>query len=184
VRLETFIFSAGMSATTVVLSVLPNGHLCLPTFLRLLGCLALALSLTHPLNSTQGEEAAKSNSYFNVTTKEGSWYADPPKAQQSIDRMMELDASDDVFVAIAHDGGLLDVIEWFPKGNMNEWKAKGWKEKGHWGFLSELPVEGGPNAADCYGCLCGGREAGKELKKPYLGVRTWGDLWERNTIIG
>jgi len=35
---------------------------------------------------------------------------------------------------MAHDGELLDVIESFPKRNMNEWKAKSWKEKEHWGF--------------------------------------------------
>jgi hypothetical protein len=98
--------------------------------------------------------------------------------------MMELDTSDDVFVAIAHDGGLLDVIEWFPKGNMNEWKVKGWKEKGHWGFLTELPVEGGPMPPIVTGVYAEGGKLVKELKKPYLGVRTWCDLWERNTIIG
>ena len=47
---------------------------------------------------------------------------------------MELDSSDNVFDAMAHDGELLDVIESFPKRNMNEWKAKSWKEKEHWGF--------------------------------------------------
>jgi hypothetical protein len=129
-------------------------------------CPCSVFTHVHPLNSTQGEEAAKSNPYFKVTTKEGSWYADPPKAQQSIDRMMELDASDDVFVAIAHDGGLLDVTEFFPKGNMNEWKAKGWKEKGHWKFLSELPVEGDPMLPIVTGVYGDGWKLVKELKKP------------------
>ncbi len=79
---------------------------------------------------------------------------------------MELDASDDVFVAIAHGGGLLDVIVWFTNGNMNEWKAKGWKEKGHWGFLSELPVEGGPLPLIVKGMYGEGGKLVKELQTP------------------
>jgi len=75
---------------------------------------------------------------------EGSWYNDPPTAQASVDTLKEFDASDDVFVAIAHDSGLLDVIDFFPKGKMNEWQAKGWKERSHWGFLGGFPVKGGP----------------------------------------
>ena len=59
-------------------------------------------------------------------------------------RLAEFDASDDLLVAIAHDGGLLDVIDFFPNGMMNEWQAKWWKEKSHWRFWNELPVEGGP----------------------------------------
>ena len=30
------------------------------------------------------------------------------------------------------------------KGAINDWKVKGWKQKAHWGFLSEPPIEGGP----------------------------------------
>jgi hypothetical protein len=73
-----------------------------------------------PLNGSTGEEAVKTSTYHEVTRKEGSSYADPPTAQESIDRLTEFDVSDDVFVAIAHDGGLLDMIDFFPKGTMNE----------------------------------------------------------------
>jgi hypothetical protein len=66
------------------------------------------------------------------------------KAHESNDRLKEFDASNDVFVSFAHDGGLYDVIDFYPKGTMNDRKAKGWKEKAHWGFLSELLVDGGP----------------------------------------
>lgn len=65
-------------------------------------------------------------------------------AQQSIKRLEEFDADENVFVAVAHDEGLIDVCEWFPKGTINDWKKKGWKGKSQWGFLNELPIDGKP----------------------------------------
>jgi hypothetical protein len=40
-------------------------------------------------------------------------------------------------VVIAHDYTLLDVVDFFPK-EVNNWKAKGWKEEGWWRFLKDL----------------------------------------------
>ena len=59
-----------------------------------------------------------------------------------MDRLEEFDADENVFVCVAHDGGLLDVCDWFPKGDINSWKEKGWKQKSQWGFLNELPIDG------------------------------------------
>jgi hypothetical protein len=47
-----------------------------------------------------------------------------------------------VLVAIAHDPTALDVFDFFPTGTLNQWRAKGWKEQLHWGFLNELPHNG------------------------------------------
>ena len=69
---------------------------------------------------------------------------DPPVAQKSVDRLEEFDADENVFVCVAHDGGLINVVEWFPKGPLNEWKEKGWKQRSQWGFLNELPIHGDP----------------------------------------
>lgn len=89
-------------------------------------------------------EHARTSPYYRVTEMEGSWYIDPPTAQASIDKLEEFDADEDVFVAVAHDEGLIDVCDWFPKGSVNAWKEKGWKEASRWGFLNELPVDGKP----------------------------------------
>ncbi|GAO51220.1 hypothetical protein SAICODRAFT_69419 [Saitoella complicata NRRL Y-17804] len=85
---------------------------------------------------------ARTEPFFQVTQKEPSWYIDPSTAQQSIDRLQDFDADENVFVAIAHDSGLMPVVEWFPHGTMNDWKEKGWKEAIHWGFVNDLPVKG------------------------------------------
>lgn len=65
-------------------------------------------------------------------------------AQESVDRLQEFDADENVFVCVAHDGGLIPVVDWFPKGTLNDWKSKGWKERSLWGFLNELPQDGKP----------------------------------------
>jgi len=65
---------------------------------------------------------------------EGGAHADVPETQRTLEKLQEADASDDVLVVLAHDDSLLDVVEFFPK-SANEWKAKGWGEKGRWAFL-------------------------------------------------
>ena len=87
---------------------------------------------------------ARTSPFYKVTQAPGAWYIDPPVAQQSVDRLEEFDADENVFVCVAHDGGLIPVCDWFPNGTLNDWKAKGWKEKSKWGFLNELPIEGKP----------------------------------------
>lgn len=71
-------------------------------------------------------------------------YVDPPTAQESVIKLESFDADENVFVCVAHDGGLPPVVDWFPNGTLNDWKAKGWKGKSQWGFLNELPIDGQP----------------------------------------
>jgi len=59
---------------------------------------------------------------------------------------MEFDADPNVLVLIAHDIGakeLLQPDQWYPKGEITDWKKQGLKEKFHWHFLNELPTEHG-----------------------------------------
>lgn len=55
----------------------------------------------------------------------------------SIGRMADFDAREDVFVVFAHDTTLLDVVDFYPK-RANGWKEKGWKEDGQWRFLEDF----------------------------------------------
>ncbi|KAE8383445.1 beta-lactamase-like protein [Aspergillus bertholletiae] len=59
------------------------------------------------------------------------------EAEKSLNKMADFDASEDVFVAIAHDSSLLDIIDFFPK-KVNDWKEKGWKEASRWRFLEDF----------------------------------------------
>jgi len=62
---------------------------------------------------------------------------DVKDAKESIDKMGEFDARDDVLTCIAHDDTLLGVVGLFPDTTANAWKEKGWREKALWRFLGD-----------------------------------------------
>lgn len=66
---------------------------------------------------------------------------------KSIKAMQEFDASPDVLICIAHDPILLKVLPMLneqPNRDLNDWRAKGYKERLLWGWLNELPRDGKP----------------------------------------
>lgn len=73
---------------------------------------------------------------FYVPTEKGV-HADGAEAKRSIEKMFEFDASERVFVNIAHDKSIYDLIELYPK-TANGWSQKGWKEEGRWRFLKDF----------------------------------------------
>ena len=52
---------------------------------------------------------ARTSTFYKVTQEPGGWYIDPPIAQESVDRLEEFDASENVFVCVAHDVRLFRV---------------------------------------------------------------------------
>lgn len=58
-------------------------------------------------------------------------------AEETIGKLMEADAHDEVFVVTAHDDTLMEVVDFFPK-YANDFKKKGWAEKGRWLFLKDF----------------------------------------------
>ena len=74
---------------------------------------------------------------------------DVDKSQWSVEGVQELDARENVLVIIAHDGGMLSVLQQakgkgtsylFPKGELTEWQDNELKEAVKWLFLSDLAV--------------------------------------------
>ena len=62
---------------------------------------------------------------------------DLPAALESHRKLRLLDAQDaQVFVILAHDENIGDVIDFFPK-NANAWKKLGWADKARWMFLGD-----------------------------------------------
>lgn len=86
----------------------------------------------------------RTSPFYSVTQDPKGWYVDSKAAQTSVNRLAEFDADPNVFVCIAHDGGLIPVVDWFPEGTLNLWKERGWKEISKWGFVNELPYDGKP----------------------------------------
>jgi glyoxylase-like metal-dependent hydrolase (beta-lactamase superfamily II) len=103
-------------------------------------CPCSLFTACHP----NGPDRAQTTPYYRPSGSSASWYEDPVEAQRSIHGMQGFDASDNVFVAIAHDPCLAEVCTVFPHGKLNDWKRNDWKTRVHWGFLNELPLEGKP----------------------------------------
>ncbi|KAI0385737.1 beta-lactamase-like protein [Hypomontagnella monticulosa] len=68
---------------------------------------------------------------------EPSVHHNPPEATESIKKLQELDAHDNILVVPAHDQYMLSVVDFFPK-LANDFKSKGWVEKVRWMFLADF----------------------------------------------
>lgn len=90
------------------------------------------------------QEAPRTTPFLRVSDALDSWYIFPATAQKSVDSLQTFDAAPNVMVCIAHDPGLLPVLDFFPTATINDWQAKGWKEATSWGFVNEMPVDGKP----------------------------------------
>jgi hypothetical protein len=91
-------------------------------------CLGAVLEAIHP-------ERSRTVPYYSRLSQAPD--RDVAEAEATIDKMFAFDASEDVFVVIAHDRSLLGVIDFFPE-TVNAWKEKGWKEAGRWRFLEDF----------------------------------------------
>ena len=60
------------------------------------------------------------------------------EARESVEHMGDFDADDNILTMIAHDNTMLEVVDFFPKASANDWKKKGWREKGMWQFLRDF----------------------------------------------
>ncbi|KAJ5098534.1 hypothetical protein N7532_005535 [Penicillium argentinense] len=77
---------------------------------------------------------SKSESVFTLSPVLTSDY---DTALKTVDNIKELDASDDVFVILAHDSTLRGNVDFYPS-TINDWKAKGYDMNTRWLFCKEL----------------------------------------------
>lgn len=108
-------------------------------------CPCSAVTTHHPLvgkRDDRDEDAARSNPFYDVTSNPNGAYQFPQIAQQSVDKIRILDAHENIFICLAHDRGLVDVLPLYnhdAAAVINDWKDRGYKDKSHWTFLNELP---------------------------------------------
>lgn len=84
-------------------------------------------------------EGSRTRPFFAITKGENQIAFDAEKAQQTVGKVLDADAQENVLVVIAHDDSLLDVIDFFPK-NLNGFVEKGWVDKGRWLFLKDFAL--------------------------------------------
>ncbi|KAK7048341.1 Metallo-beta-lactamase superfamily protein [Favolaschia claudopus] len=96
-----------------------------------------SVSATHfPPPDAVGEFDLASRTTPMLDVSDKGVYADRDTARKSIEKIGDFDVNSDVFVALAHDESLVDVVGPFP-ALLNDWQAKDWKNKVMWAFLDE-----------------------------------------------
>jgi glyoxylase-like metal-dependent hydrolase (beta-lactamase superfamily II) len=75
--------------------------------------------------------------FYTIARVEGGVAYNADEAEETIEKVMEADAQDEVLVIMAHDDSLSGVVDFFPK-YANEFKSKGWVEEGRWLFLKDF----------------------------------------------
>ncbi|KAJ5208581.1 beta-lactamase-like protein [Penicillium cf. viridicatum] len=156
----------GLARTTPTTFVFLGGDCChfagafrpspsypIPEYLRGAGldisfprpCPCSLLTGIHPI--AKSAEAARSQPFYEVSRAAGSAYTFGDDAQESINRLQPFDSDPNVFILLAHDSVLFDVLPLFndhPDLDINDWQQKGYKGQTHWGFLNELPRNNRP----------------------------------------
>ncbi|KAL4792057.1 metallo-beta-lactamase superfamily protein [Aspergillus venezuelensis] len=61
----------------------------------------------------------------------------PPEADDAVEKLQDFDATAEVFVVIAHDADLQDILPVYPK-RINDWDQLGYKALGRWRFLRDF----------------------------------------------
>ncbi|KAJ5385600.1 hypothetical protein N7517_003511 [Penicillium concentricum] len=104
-------------------------------------------SLTRHHPNADDEEARRTTPWYKMAGEFPTAYHDIDEARESVSKMGALDQNDDILVCLAHDAVLLDVMPIFnedPKKDINGWRERGLKDKCHWGWLREIPIDGKP----------------------------------------
>ncbi|CAK7233732.1 hypothetical protein SBRCBS47491_008711 [Sporothrix bragantina] len=85
--------------------------------------------------------------FYAISNDPSSAYMDPEVAQQSVDKLIFLDASPSVLVCLAHDETMLHSLPTLnenPDDDLNRWQERDLKSKIHWGWLNDLARDGRP----------------------------------------
>ncbi|OQE02901.1 hypothetical protein PENVUL_c037G08097 [Penicillium vulpinum] len=102
-------------------------------------------SLTRQHPNADDELAGRTTPWYKMASEFPTAYHDIDEARTSVSKMQALDQNDDILVCLAHDAVLLDVMPIFnvsPNEDINGWRERGLKDKCHWGWLSEVPIDG------------------------------------------
>lgn len=104
-------------------------------------CPCSVFTKQHPAAS-QGDDKTRTQPFYKISTAPGSAYSFAAAAQKTAELLLLFDADPNVFVCLAHDGALFDVLPLYnsdPTSDISDWKDKDYDARARWGFLNELP---------------------------------------------
>lgn len=91
--------------------------------------------LYDPANRTNATDTPTSEPFYLIAAAGAD---DVTQARESVKKLSNFDGREDVFMMIAHDAHVRDIVRCFPEGKANDWKKQGWKEKAMWRFLADF----------------------------------------------
>ena len=92
---------------------------------------------TYPGAALQHLTLEKNPSSAFFTVAHSQLFLDWDAAMDTVGKIQEIDAADNIFVVLAHDLSLSDQVPFFPE-TINAWKAKNLREKTRWLFCSDF----------------------------------------------
>ncbi|KAK4187742.1 hypothetical protein QBC35DRAFT_498135 [Podospora australis] len=69
---------------------------------------------------------------------EASFHHDVDELLVTVSKVQEADCQDEILVCAAHDESLLEVIDFFPNGTLDDFAEKGWAKQAKWRFLRDF----------------------------------------------
>jgi len=84
-----------------------------------------------------GEERGRTKPFYTPLLSHGNWHLNALQAEQTVTKLQEADAVDEILVIAAHDETVLGVVDEFPR-EMAGFGKKGWKEMVRWRFLEDF----------------------------------------------
>ncbi|KAI4190992.1 MAG: hypothetical protein L6R41_000442 [Letrouitia leprolyta] len=91
--------------------------------------------LYNPANRAHATDTPTSEPFYLIAASGAN---DVTQARASVKKMSNFDGHEGIFVMIAHDAHVQDIVRCFPEGKANDWKREGWKEKATWRFLADF----------------------------------------------
>ena len=133
---NTFIYMGGDSFHHCA-ALRPNEYTPLPESIEVpnLNPYPCPGDLFHSFHPCASQGSAGSTPF--VTIGEKSPAIDVAAAQEVVHKIKAFDADPNILVIAAHDWSLSEVLDFYPQ-SANDWKVKGWKEKGRWRFLVDF----------------------------------------------
>ncbi|KAI0516786.1 beta-lactamase-like protein [Xylaria bambusicola] len=75
--------------------------------------------------------------FYEPSRKSWSYHLDVPTMLETIKKLQEIDAHENVFIIAAHDAGIQKTVDLFPK-TANSFMEKGWVQKTRWAWLADF----------------------------------------------
>lgn len=129
---DTFVLMGG-DASHHGGEIRPSEYLPLPKEVKPSPLKRLATCPGHLLRDIHREKSA-SEPYYLVTE---TFPDDLDTCNWTVAGLQEFDAAENVLVLVAHDEGVRDILEFYPR-SVNGWRAKDLANKARWTFLADF----------------------------------------------